>query len=51
MRDRETVEIGLSASETGHLVLTTLHTVDAGSTVNRVIGMFPNEDERQIRHL
>ncbi len=49
MRDRETVEIGLSAAETGHLVLTTLHTVDAGSTVNRVIGMFPNEDERQIR--
>ena len=49
MRARETVEIGLSASETGHLVLTTLHTVDAGSTVNRVIGMFPNEDERQIR--
>jgi twitching motility protein PilT len=49
MRDRETVEIGLSASETGHLVLTTLHTVDAGSTINRVIGMFPNEDERQIR--
>ena len=49
MRDRETGEIGLSASETGHLVLTTLHTVDAGSTVNRVIGMFPNEDERQIR--
>ena len=49
MRDRETVEIGLSAAETGHLVLTTLHTVDAGSTVNRIIGMFPNEDERQIR--
>ena len=49
MRDRETVEIGLSAAETGHLVLTTLHTVDAGSTINRVIGMFPNEDERQIR--
>jgi twitching motility protein PilT len=49
MRDRETVEIGLNAAETGHLVLTTLHTVDAGSTVNRVIGMFPNEDERQIR--
>ena len=49
MRDRETVEIGLSASETGHLVLTTLHTVDAGSTINRIIGMFPNEDERQIR--
>ena len=49
MRDRETVEIGLSAAETGHLVLTTLHTVDAGSTINRVIGMFPTEDERQIR--
>jgi len=49
MRDRETVEIGLSAAETGHLVLTTLHTVDAGSTINRIIGMFPTEDERQIR--
>ena len=49
MRDRETVEIGLSAAETGHLVLTTLHTTDAGSTINRIIGMFPNEDERQIR--
>ncbi len=49
MRDRETVEIGLSAAETGHLVLTTLHTVDAGSTINRIIGMFANEDERQIR--
>jgi twitching motility protein PilT len=49
MRDRETVEIGLSAAETGHLVLTTLHTVDAGSTINRIIGMFPNEDEHQIR--
>jgi twitching motility protein PilT len=49
MRDRETVEIGLSAAETGHLVLTTLHTNDAGSTINRIVGMFPNEDERQIR--
>jgi len=49
MRDRETVEIGLSAAETGHLVLTTLHTVDAGSTINRIIGMFTNEEERQIR--
>ena len=49
MRDKETVEIGLSAAETGHLVLTTLHTVDAGSTINRIIGMFPNEEERQIR--
>ena len=49
MRDRETVEIGLSAAETGHLVLTTLHTVDAGSTINRVVGMFNTEEEHQIR--
>jgi twitching motility protein PilT len=49
MRDRETVEIGLNAAETGHLVLTTLHTIDAGSTVNRVIGMFTTEEEKQIR--
>jgi twitching motility protein PilT len=49
MRDRETVEIGLSAAETGHLVLSTLHTVDAGQTINRVIGMFEHEEERQIR--
>jgi twitching motility protein PilT len=49
MRDRETVEIGLSAAETGHLLLTTLHTVDAGQTVNRIVGMFEQEDERQIR--
>jgi twitching motility protein PilT len=49
MRDRETVEIGLSAAETGHLVLSTLHTVDAGSTVNRILGMFSTEEENQIR--
>ncbi|MDL2275018.1 PilT/PilU family type 4a pilus ATPase [Desulfosarcina sp. OttesenSCG-928-G10] len=49
MRDRETVEIGLNAAETGHLVLATLHTVDAGQTVNRILGMFPREDERQVR--
>ena len=49
MRDRETVEIGLSAAETGHLVLTTLHTIDAGSTMNRILGMFTTEEERQIR--
>jgi twitching motility protein PilT len=49
MRDRETVEIGLNAAETGHLVLTTLHTVDAGQTINRILGMFPNEDEKQVR--
>ena len=49
MRDRETVEIGLSAAETGHLVLSTLHTVDAGQTVNRIVGMFNREEEKQIR--
>jgi twitching motility protein PilT len=49
MRDRETVEIGLSAAETGHLLLTTLHTTDVGQTVNRIVGMFEQEDERQIR--
>ena len=49
MRDRETVEIGLSAAETGHLVLTTLHTIDAGSTINRIVGMFQTEEEQQIR--
>jgi len=49
MRDRETVEIGLSASETGHLVMSTLHTVDAGQTVNRILGMFSIEEENQIR--
>jgi twitching motility protein PilT len=49
MRDRETIEIGLRAAETGHLVLTTLHTVDAGSTVNRILGMFSTEDADQIR--
>jgi len=49
MRDRETVEIGLTAAETGHLVLSTLHTVDAGQTINRVLGMFSTEEEKQIR--
>jgi twitching motility protein PilT len=49
MRDRETVEIGLSAAETGHLVLSTLHTVDAGHTINRIVGMFSQEEEQQIR--
>ena len=49
MRDRETVEIALSAAETGHLVLSTLHTVDAGQTINRILGLFEREEERQIR--
>jgi twitching motility protein PilT len=49
MRDRETVEIGLSAAETGHLVLSTLHTNDAGQTINRILGMFEPEEQPQIR--
>jgi len=49
MRDRETVDIGLSAAETGHLVLSTLHTVDSGQTINRILGMFNREEENQIR--
>ena len=49
MRDRETVEIGLSAAETGHLVVSTLHTVDAGQTINRILGMFNTEEENQVR--
>jgi twitching motility protein PilT len=49
IRDRETMEIAMNASETGHLVFSTLHTVSAGHTVNRIIGMFSTEEERQIR--
>src|SRR5438067_5811170 len=49
MRDRETVEIGMSASETGHLVMSTLHTINAGQTINRIVGMFDQSEEKQIR--
>ncbi len=49
MRDRETVKIALSAAETGHLVLSTLHTVDAGQTINRILGMFETEEQEQLR--
>jgi len=49
MRDRETVEIGLTAAETGHLVLATLHTIDAGQTINRIVGMFETEEHEQVR--
>jgi twitching motility protein PilT len=49
MRDQETVETGLSAAETGHLVMSTLHTIDAGQTINRIVGMFSQEEEQQIR--
>jgi len=50
MRDRDTMEIGLSAAETGHLVLSTLHTVDAGQTINRILGMFEQEEQAQVRN-
>ena len=50
MRDRATVEIALSAAETGHLVMSTLHTIDAGQTVNRILGMFETEEQEQVRH-
>src|ERR1044071_802915 len=49
MRDRETVEIGLTAAETGHLVMATLHTIDAGQTINRIVGMFDTEEQEQVR--
>jgi twitching motility protein PilT len=49
MRDVETIQIALEASETGHLVLSTLHTIDATKTIDRIVGVFPKTDERQIR--
>jgi len=49
MRDRETIEIALEASETGHLVLSTLHTIDASKTVERIVGVFPLSDQQGIR--
>src|SRR6058998_1924785 len=48
MRDRETAELALKASETGHLVLSTLHTVNAGQAIARIVGMFDQEEEKQI---
>ncbi|HEX5708512.1 MAG TPA: PilT/PilU family type 4a pilus ATPase [Pyrinomonadaceae bacterium] len=49
MRDRETIEVALEAAETGHLVLSTLHTIDASKTVDRIIGVFPKNEEHVIR--
>ncbi len=49
MRDRETVELGISAAETGHLVVSTLHTIDCGQTINRILGMFETEEQEQVR--
>ncbi len=49
MRDRATVEIALMAAETGHLVVSTLHTVDAGQSINRILGLFSLGEENQLR--
>jgi twitching motility protein PilT len=49
MRDRETIEIALEACETGHLVLSTLHTIDAAKTIERIVGVFPLSDQQAIR--
>jgi twitching motility protein PilT len=49
LRDKETVEIALNAAETGHLVLSTLHTIDAAETINRIVGFFPPHHHQQIR--
>jgi twitching motility protein PilT len=49
MRDPETIKIAMSAAETGHLVLSTLHTTNAGQTINRILGMFDTDEQEQIR--
>jgi twitching motility protein PilT len=49
MRDVETIEIAMEAAETGHLVLSTLHTIDAAKTIDRIVGVFPKEQEPQVR--
>src|SRR5205085_5927996 len=49
MRDRETIEVALEAAETGHLVLSTLHTIDAPKSVERIVGVFPKNEEQGIR--
>ncbi len=49
MRDRQTVEIALTAAETGHLVLSTLHTIDAGQSIGRILGLFDLAESQQIR--
>jgi twitching motility protein PilT len=49
IRDRATMEIAMTASETGHVVFTTMHTISAGQTINRILGMFAKEEEPQLR--
>ena len=50
IRDRETLEIALTAAETGHVVFSTLHTIDTGQTINRILGMFEQDEQPQIRN-
>jgi twitching motility protein PilT len=50
MRDKETIEIALEAAETGHLVLSTLHTIDASKSVERIIGVFPQNEQHMVRN-
>jgi len=49
MRDLETIEIALTAAETGHLVLSTLHTTGAANTIDRIIDVFPSNQQQQVR--
>ena len=49
IRDRATMEIAMTASETGHIVFTTMHTINAGQTFNRILGMFGKDEEQQLR--
>ncbi|MBW1967145.1 MAG: Flp pilus assembly complex ATPase component TadA, partial [Deltaproteobacteria bacterium] len=49
IRDRETVDVALNAAETGHLVFSTLHTISASNTINRILGMYTSEEEHQVR--
>ncbi len=50
MRDRETIEIAMEAAETGHLVLSTLHTIDASKTIERIVGAFPMAEQHTLRN-
>ena len=50
IRDRDTMEIALTAAETGHMVFSTLHTINAGQTINRIIGFFSKDEEDQLRY-
>jgi twitching motility protein PilT len=50
MRDRETIEIAMEAAETGHLVMSTLHTIDASKTVERIVGVFPLAEQHSVRN-